>query len=315
MSLEMEVTAIYTGWLIEWSISIILCVLLLASTIYHFRKLAISQEHTIFLSVKIASISYFCAYIIAFALIISELCLKLTSNEDGSTDHVEDIVWGIGMLIGGFAELVFYLLLIMRLHSTFKDTVYRSSKYLYYAYILGIIVYAVCGIGYVGSVTVDANKLIRVVFIVIVSAINLLIRFSLIALFISKLCQLVAETSGAYNDMSQTITKHLLLGSFAIVCNTIALAVIGIERVTRDVDELGQKYGTFMYIGIALLGISVWIEMSCAYLGFSFNNTIYFAFCGKCHQRCCRPIAQRELRRMSMHAQSRQTKEQVGQTV
>eukprot|EP01083_Nonionella_stella_P256894 879911_1 len=109
MPSEMQLSAIYIGWVIALILSCILAIILLVSTIRHMCDTSNEDNRSIAPRIKIASISYFVCYIIALLSIITDLCLNLTTNDD----H-DDIAWSIGILFGGLAELVFYSLLIMR---------------------------------------------------------------------------------------------------------------------------------------------------------------------------------------------------------
>lgn len=341
---EMELSSIYIGWVIQWAISVILCIIMLIPTIKHLCECNANQwdeeKHVILPIVKITSISYFLCYLLAFLLIIVELSLKLSYTSASSlelqakSDDYEDIFWGLAFLFGGIANLIYYIMLIIRLYYTFKDTVYESSKYLYIAYILMMILLVIFGLCYIGSVISEIPESYRVIFIIITGVINLSIRISLIATFIYKLCKLIAETN-AYKpsldpgkisnsapaqmvprtseqitseqisfdhesyQLRKTITKYALLSIFAIVFTTIAVSMVAIERATRDRRENAPKFSTFTYFAVAILGISVWVEMICAYLGFNFNDHIYYRLCSKCHDGCCMSITDREVARMS----------------
>ena len=108
--------------------------------------------------------------------------------------------------------------------------------------------------------------------------------------------------------MLVTITKQTLLGTVAISAGTVALLVVGIERLARD-TEGSQKFGSFTYIAIALGGLSVWIEMLCVYLGYSFNQRMYVKVCHPCHDLCAEEVTDVHVQRRSMMIRQRNSVE------
>lgn len=312
MASEMSDTAIYIGWIIQFSISIIFGSCLLLSTFTHFCKPPqnkLDNRH-IYPIIQNVAISYFCCYIIAFILFNIEFILKLT-HPDESTDAIEDILWAISFLFGGSAQLFFCLLLIMRLYFTFQETVYKTSRWIYCSFVMGTITFIMFGFCYIASVLSEVDRRLRATFAGLSGSLIIIMRIVLIIVFVFKLCSLIASYNAKRNShnneihapLLKTITKQILLGSIAVSFNTISLLFVGIERVTRDDEyyreEFGQKYGTKTYFAILLLVISIWIEMFCVYLGFNFNDALYFKCCSPCHDQCCHPIAEEEVKRMS----------------
>ena len=352
----MNDSTIYIGWLIDYCITVILGLLLLISTTCYLSKSSSSSskhdgKQVVLPSIKRLSISYFVCYIFAFLFLICELCLKLSTSNEDVLDDQEDILWGIAFFFGGCGNLVYYILLIIRLYFTFQDTIYQTNKYLFYCYIVGIILFVVFGFCYISSVLSESNEILRVIFLFIAGSINILIRLSLIATFSYKLCLLIAQTnatsiipttsssssprhsssttrtsnissfdnndSSSYQqfDLFKTMTKQLLLGIIAISTNTIAVILVGIERLIRNQQNLKQDFGTMTFIIIILLVISIWIEMICAYLGFNFNENLYYKICGKCHNECCMTITDRSVTKMSSKIQERNSMPTIKEVV
>ena len=238
----MDVLAIYTPWLVEFLLGVILCFILLSITICNFSKLS---EESIVKPIKYIAITYFLSYTISFALLTTDMLLKCITNADESTDDPEDVAWALGLGFGGFGELCFYILLIIQLYFTFNKTIFQSSRYLYLSYIILILLFIIFGFCYIFSVLSELDQIIRVTFLYILVTINIIIRLSLICIFIYKLFELESysdiqrrssiqestSTSSLSQELSTPITKLSSLGSIAIICNSVALIIIGIERL------------------------------------------------------------------------------------
>jgi len=354
----MELSFIYSGWLIEWCLSLVLCLVLLRSTIINFKHTSILLSH------KLASIVYYISYTLSFLFLVADFGLKTVPVTAGRFDEIEDICWAIGIFFGGFASLVYTLLLLIRDHTTFIDSIYKSPPSLYYAFCVAMVIAFLSGACYTVLVlngvlnatqldavlngvlnttqldtvlnTTQLDAVLRVVFLGVLAIIIIVIRFVLIAVFIHKLRKVIAKhhsmnskvhsisksvqwhpqisasTSSSMSDEDEdmiedghpilrAITKQTLLGSVAMAVNTVALLLVGVERLTRDKDV-----EDFAYVAIAFLGVSFWVEMLCVYLGFSFNEQRYSAVCEVCHDKCSREVTVKKVRRMSLQISQQQ---------
>lgn len=372
----MELLIILEALLAQLCVSVVICILFLSLIIRHVLSVHIMP------SIKVMSVLYFLCYTLAFMCFVAQTVLEIrecTISPHGQQhlDDAKDIVWTCGLSLAIFSQLAFYLLIVIRLHNTFRDTAHRTSNCFYIAFAISIAVIFLSGSIYIALVQMEEFYIWRVVSLMTTGGMIICVRILLIGVFVHKLINLSAQRqavvhpdlqltfsgsvssarfqsgSGGFRMNSHdsmasitsmqasgsegaespppmtptpkdktktvnrtisgrecvvlvTITKQTVLGTVAILCGGVAYCVLGIERMTRDPEGMHfWKYGGFTYLAYALGTVSVWIEMLCVYLGYSFNQNLYWSVCSKCHDMCALEVTDVQVKRRSLQIQQK----------
>ena len=250
-------------------------------------------------------IHVFC-YSIRFGTFFASLMIT-NKNAKSSMTIISNGFWVL-------AVVLFYVILVVRLHLVFKGSVYKLTKYHITIYIILIgIIAPLWGLACM-------MKMYKYIPIFIIVIINLYIGISVSMIFSRNIIKLVVATTPKpvgesrtlisfrdadsnissesepqivrmdtelnkqQNSLMKTVTKTGVLAIFALIFYQILLIFWG------TVNVLVQHYSGYNSIGFickvianVLIFISIWMEIHCVYLGFNYNDKEYHRLCCLCH--------------------------------
>eukprot|EP01084_Bolivina_argentea_P077073 139741_1 len=317
-------TGYYVGSYIVYVWNIVYTTVFLILTVY---KTSCTQKSTIHgyrnrlsNSIKFITISHILFYLLHFA--------TLFPFQPTDTELVQKIfIYSTKFCIVS-AECLFYVLLLVRLHSTFNLTSYALSKCSLYIYTMGILLLFLFWIlyefvFYTISVNVPTPSNIQssgyMCFIIVLC--NIILGTVLVYSFNSRLFSLVtsqrrsispsiAVGNDMYNNeetyevelnprqsrLIETIVKVSLLNTIAIIFFQILLILWGLY----ELDIIENHSNTELLIKQYIMSVSIFVEVFCVYLSFAFNARLYKCLCGRVHTVChtlCSKTAKKEMKR------------------
>ena len=222
------------------------------------------------------------------------------------------------------AQGLTYIIFIQRLKQTFKNTQYASYPCTYNTlYILSIIfvllepiadiIYAVLKINLI------TDDFIIFIEFILSSIIDLILSFTLLWLFLTKLSALNINISylhqqfghndennkiyksqsherilmNKYMKINHVSAKITLLTSFSLLSTQLLMVLFALEFFMHNRTNNNNKNSTvklLSYYWIIFWAIDSCINCICIFWSFDFAVKWYFCFCGKCHKcavKCC----------------------------
>lgn len=302
--------------LIVISCGILLCLILIASLIYSNCK----RDH----NTRIKSVVLYTTY---SSIFLFAVCLgaNLTNFELLNVAEMHEAVIGntVSMLSWNFAQILVFILYMLRLHLTFSETVYKVSRGVYIFCGLLIIAYLLCSaIWVVHSILIlrihfhDEQNLkpifntLSTSYFIGIEVINLSMSMVLISLFVGKMVRVAVALRD--DPLHQSPSMLTLTGSSRVL-SVQQKASLHINDQQMEMLNAVTKYSvlsvvatimtavsTLVFCGCLLSGKIVWgssmaglflsvdciVNPVCLFLLFAINKRIYRMLCSRCHI-CC----------------------------
>eukprot|EP01084_Bolivina_argentea_P110893 197957_1 len=282
--------------------SCLICVTCLLLLIYLCHQIEKNKSKITIFKIRLFAI---CGVLFHFISILCALIGETISKTEKNSIYWYGFPFAIVSIAWATATVSIYLLFIYRIFSIFKDSVYKSSIYVY------ISLYGLCAIYYVcqimetvleilGIFDIATDSLTSDVF-AICSPIELFcditLSISLLIMFVRKLLTVHRNVSGGAlvnnKDVAQSkllylISKQSILTILAIVTTDICLiydTCLAYVLDKKSEMSINTQY-TLHLIGMALFVMDSFINTITIVLSFSFANHIYEKFCCLCRSIC-----------------------------
>eukprot|EP01084_Bolivina_argentea_P300689 518559_1 len=281
--------------------AVVLCFILFCLLVYNFALNIYQTTNKISLNktLCVITVMYFIFYIVAHL----SLSLSILLPNVCSPPNFLSFPWLLGEASFAMALISYDILMLLRLHFTFKDSAYRSSNSTYYFYfvLFGLHAMSVLVLGYLTNLQRDKYEEMKIISGVISTLMGLVVGLSLIYLFIYKLFQIVLSTSNNDWNVSNninnwnvtldanqehllnTIVKQSLLGIVGIISRYIVSAMWFIVSLILGKENWNENIELIYHYSFAIGTI---IEVYCVYLSFAFTKKCYNMSCYCCH-KCC----------------------------
>mmetsp|Transcript_36598 Transcript_36598/g.45176 ORF Transcript_36598/g.45176 Transcript_36598/m.45176 type:complete len:306 (-) Transcript_36598:230-1147(-) len=227
----------------------------------------------------------------------------------------KDIFNIISRALWVIAVVLFYSILVIRLQTTFKDSIYALKKYQIYLYIILISIIAplwavACYI-----------KTYKYIFIFMCSFINLFIGLSVATIFTKNILNVIINMTqkdlkpkkldNKQRILTKTITKNAILTIFALISYQILLIFWGILAICIQYRSaiIQHRFGV-MLTSNTLIFIAIGMEIHCLFLSFAYNNNQYERLCSLCHNCIERHFTNHTERQMKIIIESETTQQQ-----
>lgn len=297
-----------------WKYIIIICMAIISFIGFSF---AILLFYRIIKNLKRKKIKCVVLWLTNISIICCSLCIIsdsfhliksfITGKDIISNDFI--LIMVISDILLFIGDISFYIVLIFRVISAFKDSYYALNKCLIYLlYFLIFIAISLCGLYIFILLTsykemsefLIHSKYIATTFILIEGIMDIVLS----TIFIYKLCQLILSLDIDINNNDKTtstqiinlITRHLILFGTAIIANFIMLFVyILLTFVFQNEYTL-----IIVYICRTIENLTIIIAL---FLNLNINHSIYNKLCNCCHTICLKICVTKPYKRqVSMHS-------------
>ena len=226
------------------------------------------------------------------------------------------------VIIWEVSQALIYILLMLRVHHSFKNTKYAISKSVYIIFIISNILFCAISIAYVFhkllEVPPDEEEQFRTqftysrtldgVYQIGLELIDLFISILLILLFIKKMIDVtvdvqLSQLNKEKNVLLHITAKYFVLSFVATLWTQLVTFLYSVHWVFRRVvPELSADIERHIATGFWMMdGI---VNPICLYLIFEVNDAYYQRLCGGCHaysKLCFRKYTMRNVKRKSVH--------------
>eukprot|EP01084_Bolivina_argentea_P276904 472586_1 len=247
------------------------------------------------------------------SFIFSYICwiIQLTVFEKDENTVMYYFVSAVMYLNWTLGWVLIYIFMVTRLYYTYKESIYKMSKY---SLVFHTIIMIIIPVWYIALTIIDHtgdngnnefNQYFSAVVIgfpiIFVGLVRLIYQFNrkLYLLILSQKQTIVTEEDIQEMELSprqvstlSTMTKHVLLGSIILTFFALFLSIIPI--ITFIDMRLEIAYILYEWF----LALLVVVNTICVYLGFSINKKEYDVCCDLCHWKCrklCENCAQKNL--------------------
>ena len=175
------------------------------------------------------------------------------------------------------------IILLLRLHFGFKDSILDLTSYQRWIFIISPILMITLAI--IAVVAYFFNIYLRVITFGIVSMLYLGISIYAIILFVHRMHALIAlrsptsSTSIERRRLLHTTIKYVTLLSFALISTWITFILSAVDIVWNGNNFLDLANGIFACLDCV-------VNILCLYLQYPFAERYYHRFCG-CFRNCC----------------------------
>lgn len=230
--------------------------------------------------------------------------------------------------------LAIYILLLVRLHDTFKESIHKFPLRIFKVHIVNIILflslYIICivTIYFNDSIPIHSEIWLAAYFILYLGGIiHLLYAFNqklykLIFLVKQTLYSDVVELNDRQIQLLGNIRKHAVLAVWIVICilSTMGQYAILVMVILREDNEETVVYETPNSLsGVWMISLQVLdlLVPLCIYLGYRANEKMYQRLCGKCDRICkvcCDCLAERKVgREMRAKMEAKKTRVTMNQ--
>ena len=238
-------------------------------------------------------------------------------DANGGIDVILDVSKITGFIL---SHELFYILLIEKLHYTFKDSSHRINKKIFTGIIVASIIIEIYHFFIRIIINYDYMSQIHIPLLVPFMVLSIIFGVILISIFGTKLFSVIltsrkslhygnkfmesspASQFSVISRMSlnshqltlvRAITKNVILSVLAIIFRNLEILFYGFSRIQQhrlehDADDDKHKHRhTMILILYSVVNICLFCQLSCVYLSYSYfmgANEIYDKLCGGLHK-------------------------------
>lgn len=212
-------------------------------------------------------------------------------------------------IFASLAIIMLYLMSLMRLHHSFKDSAFKIKKGYIYSHIIIILFFMLSWLGawiydYSTQTRMDLIMSAIAAFIFLLGYINITYRFicNLFELILMQRCTIIGDAGLNVRQklLIQPIVKQSLLATWTatviIICYTcyFVIGIVDLNSESHDLTILADWTVALLVIGCSIIST----------LTFAVNSSCYEMLCSSCHKRCDDSCQKRAVQKLSMESDS-----------
>lgn len=304
------------------AISIILCIFILSSLYLNRKHILQASHNSQCIVLKISNWCIFC-YIVFNILVFIDYMLYHQGRPTNAPYNLQTKILNcVYVIIWEISQALTYILLMLRLHHSFKKTKYAISQSIYIIFIVSNILFLLLSIAYIFHKILEVpsraqehfpnqytySRILDGVYQIGLELIDLFISISLISVFIKKMIEVTVDVQMSQLNKEKNVLLHItakyfVLSFVATLWTQIVTFLFSAHWIFRHIVPLSDAIFERHIASVCWIMDGI-VNPICLYLIFEVNDAYYQKLCGGCHafsKLCFRKYTMRNVKRRNNH--------------